>query len=96
MGLGTLWFVYTLIILKIILQYTRHLKSLRFMLFVALPLTSMLLHDSYIPFCGYNLTELPNGLLNTCLAYPFFILGYAFGKNKQLFSPPHTHIHLTL
>lgn len=94
MGLGTLWFVYTLIILKIILQYTKHFTSLRLMLFFALPLTSLLLHDSYIPFCGYNLTELPNGLFNTCLAYPFFILGYALGKNKQLF--PHTHPHYTI
>ena len=72
-GFDNLWFVYTLILLKIIFQYCRSS-----VLFNAL--TVVMLAFAYI----YNNNDLsafpfflkePNAIVDVCMAYPFFALG---------------------
>lgn len=76
-GLGTLWFVYTLILLKILLQFAPHRKIAQVGLFVVFPLIGMLINH-YAP-------EIPKKCLapvNVCMAYPFFMMGFYLKRFK--------------
>lgn len=83
-GFDTLWFVYTLILLKIILQYSMSNK-----LFYSL--TVIMLALAYV----YNNCDLsglpffmnePNVIANTFTAFPFFALGVYLRKFKLIFN----------
>lgn len=76
-GLGTLWFVYTLIILKILLQFAPRGRVAQVGLLVAFPLIGVLLNH-YAP-------EIPKRCLapiNVCMAYPFFMIGFWLKRIK--------------
>jgi len=78
-GLGTLWYVYTLIILKIIYQTCS--KKIQLLLLTVLPIIAVLLH--------YNKISLGNAILNTTVSYPFWCVGLFLRQhieyyNKQL------------
>lgn len=82
-GLGTCWFVYTLLVLKIIHQ----LFSLKIqkILLIALPVTAMILHH-------YELS-LGNAVVNTTIAYPFWYIGLVL-KQRQEYFQNISHIEL--
>lgn len=82
-GLGTCWFVYTLLVLKIIHQ----LFSLKIqkILLIALPVTAMILHH-------YELS-LGNAVVNTTIAYPFWYIGLVL-KQRQEYLQNISHIEL--
>lgn len=64
-GLGPLWYIYTLIILKIIYQICS--KEIQLLLLIVLSLIAIFLH--------YNHISLGNAILNTTVAYPFWCIG---------------------
>lgn len=72
-GLGPLWYVYTLIILKIIYQICS--KKIQLLLLIALPLVAILLHYKSISF--------GNAILNTTVAYPFWCIGLFFRQRLE-------------
>ena len=74
-GLGTLWFVYTLVIIKVIMHYVR-LTSLRYVILFLLLSISFFLN--YIGF------EVYNAWVNVCLAFPFYLVGIELKKIKLL------------
>ena len=81
-GFDTLWFVYTLILLKIIYQYSMSNK-----LFYSL--TVIMLALAYL-YNNYDLSGLPffinepNVVANTFTAFPFFALGICLRKFKVI------------
>lgn len=80
-SLKCLWFVYTLICLKLILQFAKKRYIFILLLFL-LPLLGVTL-DLYRPVInGYNLVAKSNAIINTTLAYPFFIFGYYLRIHK--------------
>ena len=66
--LDTCWFVYTLIILKIIFQYTPQDKHIHFFIFISLTITAYILNGLGI--------QGKNAILNITVAYQPFIIGY--------------------
>ena len=75
-GLGTFWFVYTLIILKIILQYTRmtYFHIVWFLLFLFL---AYIINNYDFEVMGNHPFKAPWSIPNTFVSYPFFIIGYS-------------------
>lgn len=79
-GLWRMWFVYTLVICKIILQFTS-VKYER----VVLPLLCLffLILCVWLRSIGYREA---NAIVNVLLSLPFFVLGYFFKPYKQKLS----------
>lgn len=69
-GLGLCWFIYTLIVCKILYQYT--FKSMPVQIFV---LICCFITAYLIKYLNYNIY---NALINTDLAFPYFVLGRGF------------------
>lgn len=75
-SLGILWFIYTLIVLKVIFIFTYNNKLVQGLLLITLPTISICLHYNYSTLENIcRLEEYANGITNTCTAYPFFVLG---------------------
>ena len=84
-AVGGLWFVYTLIILKIILQFTPH-AYMHLLWFVAMFVLAYV-HNHYdISLFGFHLSKLDWSIPNTFVSYPFFIIGYAMRRWKKQIS----------
>lgn len=82
-GVGTLWFVYTLVLLKIIVQYLPHNKLIQIIAFLFFPIVGVLI-DLWNPLiCGRNIVNNSNSIINICMAYPFFYLGYVLKRWKK-------------
>lgn len=81
-GIGVLWFIYTLIILKIIYQYATSLWlwPLGFLLF---PLTGMLINHWNPTINGVSIVNSSNAIINVCMAAPFFTMGTILRKKKK-------------
>lgn len=81
-GLKAMWFVYTLILCKIILQYCLRIrwkkKRVLLVLNVVFLTISWILYKQGTSYC--------NAIVNVLLAMPFFSLGYAFRKYKDALS----------
>ena len=81
-GYDTLWFVFTLMVLKIIFQYCFSRK-----LFYSLSVVMMVLAYVYnhIDLSGlpFFLKE-PNAVVDVCTAYPFFALGVLLRNYKEM------------
>lgn len=74
-AVGTFWFVYTLIILKVIFQYTK--KTYLHVLWTIIFLICAYLIKHYdIVIYGKQLFKIPWSIPNTFVAYPFFIIGH--------------------
>ena len=84
-----LWFVYTLIILKIVLQFTPQKVYSQAALFVLFTVAGILV-DYYSPIvCGVNLVESSNSIINSTLAFPFFLTGFWLRKRKNELNEMH-------
>lgn len=81
-GLGNCWFIYTLVICRIFYQYTFNKKLLNFFLIATCICVAIY----------YNMQSetIYNSILNTSLAYPFFIIGRG---GKFLYSKFQAHIN---
>lgn len=88
-GLGTMWFVYTLIILKIILQFTPERRSLQFVLLVLFLAISIFINHTNLSLMDIELSKTSNAYINTCLAMSFFIIGYWLKTRKESISSKH-------
>ncbi len=75
-AVGGLWFVYTLIILKIILQFTPR-YYMHILLFVAFAVLSYVYNHYDISLFGIHPSQLVWSIPDTFVSYPFFIVGYA-------------------
>lgn len=76
------WFIYTLVLLKCILQYTAGLRwasYIHMVLLVAFAFIAVLLENSFV-----KTEEGANSIINVFVAYPFFIFGYYAKSWKQL------------
>lgn len=72
-GFDNLWFVYTLILLKIIFQYCR--SSVLFYALTVVMLALAYIYNNYdLSAFPFFLNE-PNAIVDVCTAYPFFALG---------------------
>lgn len=71
MGCGKLWFVYTLIIIKLIVQYTAYTRDTRLILFLLSLAGGMV-------FQYYHKEDISWAVTNTLLALPWFLLGYEY------------------
>ena len=72
-GYGNLWFVYTLILLKISFQYCKSILLFCF-LFVLMLALAYIYNNSDVSTCPFFLKE-PNAVVNVCTAFPFFAFG---------------------
>lgn len=73
--LEAMWFVYTLIILKIILQYC-NAKIVQLVFGIVLLIIGYCIDGFKPSIMDYSFSEHPNAILNVCMAFPFFIIGY--------------------
>lgn len=81
-AVGGLWFVYTLIILKIILQFTPR-AYLHLLWFVAFSVLAYV-HNHYdVSLFGLHPSQLVWSVTDTFVSYPFFIMGYALRRWKE-------------
>lgn len=88
-SLGTLWFVYTLALLKIIYQFTPN--KIMNILFFVLSLIGAYLYNNPTIIQNQPIFYVPNAITNTLVAYPFFIIGIYLRKHIEIIS---TYNHL--
>jgi len=69
-GLGLCWFIYSLVICKILFQYTFKRKQALFFSLLCCLIVAYLVNKDY--------PNLYNAVPNTCLAFPFFVGGGVF------------------
>lgn len=81
--LGPFWFVYTLIILKIIHQYTAY-KCLHVLWFVVCFALAYVINNYDIEIMGVHPFKSAYAITNTLVSYPFFIIGCIFRKWKDV------------
>ncbi len=79
-ALGGMWFVYTLLVLKILLQFTPKKNFYYFLCFLGLTGILGYLYIHHYRIGVFNFIEQPNAILNICTAYPFFMIGYILQK----------------
>lgn len=77
--LGAMWFVYSLIIIKILFHFipNRTYQVYTSIIFILLALSFNL----YIP--SHSFIKEPNAIINCLLSYPFFVLGYNLRDYKE-------------
>ncbi len=81
-AVGGFWFVYTLMILKIILQFTN--KAIFHLLWGILFLFfAYFINNNDIQFHGENPFSTPWAITNTFVSYPFFMIGHYLSKLKS-------------
>lgn len=81
-GLDTLWFVYTLIILKVICQFC-HSDKLFHALTVVMLALAFVYNNSNLSGYPFFLNE-PNAVVDVCTAYPFFAFGVLMRNYKAV------------
>ena len=80
-GFDSLWFVYTLFLLKIIYQYCS--SNRLFYFFVAISLSLAYFYNTCdLSSCPFFMKE-PNAIVNVCTAYPFFAFGVYIHNYKS-------------
>lgn len=79
-ALGGMWFVYTLLVLKIILQFTPSKNCYYLLYFVIFTGILGYLYSHHYYIGKIDFSRDPNAILNICTAYPFFITGYILKK----------------
>jgi len=84
--LGGMWFVYTLIILKILFQGIPSKKIYYALVFVVLTALLFYFHKIYSGILNIGLLKHPNAVLNICTGYPFFTLGYLLREKRAFFN----------
>lgn len=81
-GFDNLWFVYTLILLKIIFQYCR--SSVLFYALTVVMLTLAYIYNNYDLSAFPFFMKEPNAIVDVCTAYPFFALGILLHDYKAI------------
>ena len=71
-SVGVCWFIYTLMLIKIIYQFTKGFP-IQILLFVILLSIAYVLHETEIG--TISLFQKPNSIINVCTAFPFFLIG---------------------
>lgn len=82
-GFDNLWFVYTLIILKIIFQYCSSSKLFYFQSLIMLVFAYIYNNIDFSAF-PFFLKE-PNAIVDVCTAYPFYAIGIFVRNYKSIF-----------
>ena len=75
------WFIYTLVLLKCILQYTsggKYSSYIHLLLFVILSIGAIMLENTYV-----KTEEGANSIINLSVAYPFFMFGNYLKSKKK-------------
>lgn len=79
-AIGVFWFVYTLIILKIILQFTKK-TYIHYVWFILFSFLAYIVNNYEIEVTGGKmLSEINWSAINTFVSYPFFIIGHSLRK----------------
>lgn len=81
-ALGPFWFVYTLVIIKVIFQFTTK-TYLHIIWIVCFLFFAYIINNHDIVIHGVNVFEKAWAIPNTFVAYPFFIIGHYFRKWKD-------------
>lgn len=81
-GFDTLWFVFTLMLLKIIFQYCLSRKMF-YSLSVVMMVLAYVYNHSDLSGLPFFLKE-PNAVVDVCTAYPFFAFGVLLRNYKQI------------
>lgn len=81
-GFDNLWFVYTLILLKIIFQYCRSIVW--FYALTVVMLTLAYIYNNYDLSAFPFFMKEPNAIVDVCTAYPFFALGILLHDYKAI------------
>lgn len=91
-SLGILWFVYTLIVLKLI--YIISYKNIYVQILLLISLSIIGIYSNQIKGDA-NIAELEenaNGLMNICVAYPFFFLGNVMSRFRTKLNTCNHHV----
>ncbi|MDE5786689.1 MAG: acyltransferase family protein [Duncaniella sp.] len=83
-SLQCLWYVYTLICLKIILQYMAKGRTMNILLLIALPMAGIWLNRVFPSVFGFRIVRAYNAAIDTTIAYPFYIIGFYLKKWKSV------------
>ena len=81
-GLDTLWFVYTLILLKIIYQFCPSNKFF-YLLTIVMLVLAYVYNNNDLSMCPFFIKE-SSAIVNICLAYPFFAFGVLMRNYKEV------------
>lgn len=82
-GVGMMWFVYTLALMRLILQFAPRSRWLQALLFVSIPAIGIYVNDTWPEFAAKS-----NAILNVTTACPFFMLGFYAKRWKGRFAAP--------
>lgn len=82
-GVGTLWFVYTLIILKVINQYLPSRIASAIVSFIIFPAMGIAINHWNPTVHGVSLVYSSNAAINVCMASPFFCIGTLLRTKKS-------------
>lgn len=85
----TLWFVYTLVILKIILQYFPK-PWLHCVLFAVCLATAFCINEYKLTLLGKSLYYTPCAITSVFVSYPFYMIGYWLRDLREAFNKYHT------
>ena len=81
-GLDTLWFVYTLMLLKIIYQFCHSNNNFYALTAVMLAL-AFVYNNSDLSMYPFFISE-PNAIIDLCTAFPFFVFGVLMRKYREI------------
>ena len=84
-----LWFVYTLVILKIILQYLPK-RWLHCVLFAVCLATAYCINEYQLSLFGKPLYYTPCAITSVFVSYPFYMIGYWLRNLRETFNKYHT------
>ena len=84
-----LWFVYTLVILKIILQYLPK-RWLHCVLFAVCLATAYCINEYQLSLFGKPLYYTPCAITSVFVSYPFYMIGYWLRTLRETFNKYHT------
>ena len=87
---ATCWFIYTLIVIKILYHWLPQ-KDIVCLLLSMVMLLLAFMYNHY-EFVGHSSLREPNSIVNVCTAFPFFAIGNYLKKYKSAFNSLHLAI----
>lgn len=94
-SLKEMWFVYTLLVLKVILQFNGNQKILILLIPLAF-FVAYVLNAYDLLVMGKHILKIHSGLLTVFLAYPFYIMGFLLKIKKEVLSKNSTLVDFLL
>lgn len=82
-GVKLCWFIYTLVLLKIIQQFLPNNTWFSIATCMALTCVDIILLKHIPSLSNETIDHNSSAILNTCVAYPFFYIGYLLRKKKE-------------